>query len=119
MTDSQLRGTQSEDIIAVRFRMEATADEVVARLLESVRRTDLSLVTVYGDGQRVYPFAARDATLAASSWRAELLWGSAAIKPGWQLEVFLRRAETFLELPGGLRLELGGGRRGLREKVMV
>lgn len=114
MTESRGHETSDPQIVAVRFRMKASADEVVARLLEAVRRTDLSLLHVVGDGSRVYPFGGRSPAQNASSWRAELLWRSASFRPGWQLEVFLRRAELFLELPGGVRL-VGGGQRSPRK----
>ena len=106
----QARGVQ---IVAVRFRKKTSVEEVVARLLEAVRRTDLFLLKVFGDGNRLYPFAGRNPARTASSWRAELSWSSAAV----DLEVFLKRAELFLELPGRLRLEIGGGRRNPREDV--
>ena len=107
-----------EQIIAIRFRMKTSADEVVARLLQAVRGTDLSLLTIRGDGVRVYPFAGQNPARSASSWRAELCWQSRAIKPGWQLEVLLARAGLLLDLPGGVRLELGGGQRNPREEVV-
>ena len=98
----QARGVQ---IVAVRFRKKASVGEVVARLLEAVRRTDLFLLEVFGDGNRLYPFTGRNPDRTASSWRAELFWSSPAVN----LEVFVTRAELFLELPGGVRLEPGGG----------
>ena len=103
------RGVQ---IVAVRFRKKASVDEVVAHLLEAVRRTDLFLLKVFGDGNRLYPFAGQNPARTASSWRAEL-----SCAPGVNLEVFMARAELFLELPRGVRLEPGGGRRPLREDV--
>ena len=111
--------TAPEQIIAVRFRIKASADEVVARLLEAVRGTDLSLLKVFGDGDRVYPFEGRNParSLSASSWRAELFWHSPTLMSGEGLEVFMKRAEIFLELPGRVRLELGGGQRNPREDV--
>jgi hypothetical protein len=93
--------------------MKASSDEVVAHLLEAARGTDLSLLTVFGDGDRVYPHEVR----SASSWRAELFWHSPTLVSGWQLEIFLKRAKFFLEVPSGVRLELGGGRRNPREYV--
>ena len=104
---------RSVQIIAVRFTKETSVEEVVARLLEAVRRTDLFLLRVFGDGNRLYPFAGRNPARTASSWRADLSWSSPAV----DLEVFLKRAEIFLDLPGGVRLEPGGGRRPLREEV--
>ena len=104
------RGVQ---IVAVRFRKKASVDEVVARLLEAVRRTDLFLLKVFGDGNRLYPFAGRNRYRTASSWRAELAWGCPAV----DLEVFMARAELCLELPSGVRLEPGGGRWPLRGEV--
>ena len=118
MPESGREEDPGEQIVAIRFRTNASADEVVARLLESVRRTDLSLFKVFGDGVRVYPFGARNPGWSASSWRAELLWCSPAIKPGWHMEVFLKRAELFLELPGEIRLELGGGQRHSESEVV-
>ena len=106
-----------EQIIAVRFRMKASADEVVVHLLEAVRGTGFSLLKVFGDGDRVYPFGDRNPARSASSWRAELFWDSPMLMSGRRLEVFLKRAEVFLELPGGVGLELGGGQRNPREDV--
>ena len=106
----EARGVQR---VAVRFRKKTSVEEVVARLLDAVRETDLFLLEVSGDGNRLYPFAGRNPGRTASSWRAALSWSSPAIN----LEVFLKRAELFLELPGGVRLEPGGGRRPLREAV--
>ena len=63
-------------LVAVCFRNETSVEEVVARLLEAVRRTDLFLLKVYGDGNRLYPFAGRNPAQTASSWRAELSWNS-------------------------------------------
>ena len=102
---------RGEEIISVRFHMKDSTDEVVARLLQAVRRTELSLLKVFGDGDLVYPFRDRDPARRASSWRAELVWRSTIFNQGWHLEAFLMRAELFLDLPGGVRLELGGGRR--------
>ncbi len=109
--------TAPEQIIAVRFRIKASADEVVARILDSVRQTDLSLLKVFGDGDRVYPFEGRNPARSASLWRAELLWRARALNSRWHLDAFLARAEFFLEAPGGVRLELGGGQRNPREDV--
>ncbi len=106
-----------EQIIAVRFRIKASSDEVVAHLLEAVRGTDLSLLKVFGDGDRVYPFEGRNPARSASLWRAELLWRSRALNSGLILEIFLKRAEFFLEVPGGIGLEPGGGQRNPREDV--
>ena len=119
MPESRYHKVRSEQIIAVRFRMKASSDEVVAHLLEAVRGTELTLLKVFGDGDRVYPFEGRDParSLSASSWRAELFWHSPTLMSGRRLEVFLKRAEVFLELPGGVGLELGGGQRNPREDV--
>ena len=119
MPESRNHEGGGEQIIAIRFRMKASAEEVVAGLLKAARRTDLSLLKVFGDGNRLYPWGGgRNPARSASLWRAELFWRSPAINPGWQLEVFLGRAELFLELPGGVRLELGGGQRDpLEEQV--
>jgi len=119
MPESYPGRTRDNQIIVIRFRVKATADEVVARLLESVRRTDLFLLAVLGDGQRVYPFVGRKPALSASTWRAELFWRrDAPTNRGWHLEVFVHRAERFLECFGGVRLELGGGQRNLPEEVV-
>ena len=117
MPKSRNHETRGARSIAVRFQMRASADEVAARLLESVRRTDLSLLKVFGDGECVYPFTGRDPARTASEWRAELSWNHPAIKPGWFLELFLARAELFLELPGGMRLEAEANRTAQREEV--
>ncbi len=117
MPESRYHKVRSEQIIAVRFRMKASSDEVVAHLLEAVRGTELSLLKVFGDGDRVYPSEGRDPARSASSWRAELFWDSPTLMSGRRLEVFLKRAEVFLELPGGVGLELGGGQRNPREDV--
>ena len=119
MSESRYHKVRSDQVIAVRFRMKASSDEVVAHLLDSVRGTDLSLLKVFGDGDRMYPFEGPDLawSLSASSWRAELFWRSPTLMSGWRLEVFLKRAEIFLETPGRVRLEIGGGRRNPREAV--
>ena len=117
MPESRYHEARSEQVIAVRFRMKAASDEVVAHLFDSVRQTDLSLLQVFGDGDLVYPFEGRNPARSASSWRAELSWRSGALNSGWHLEAFLKRAEFFLEVPGGVGLELGGGQRNLREDV--
>ena len=36
---------------------------------------------------------------------------------GWRLEIFMKRAEIVLKLPGRVRLELGGGQQNLRGDV--
>ena len=113
MSESRQHERRSEQVIAVRFRMKASSDEVVAHLLEAVRGTDLSLLMVFGDGDPVYPHEVR----SASSWRAELFWRSRAINAGWHLEAFLARAEFFLGLRDRVQLELGGGQRNPREDV--
>ena len=117
MPESRYPEKRGEQVIAVRFRMKASSDEVVARILDSVRQTDLSLLRVFGDGDRVYPLEGRNPARSASLWRAELFWRSRALNSGWHLEVFLKRAEFFLEVPGGVGLELGGGPRNPREDV--
>jgi len=102
MPEFQLHTAQSEGTVEIHFRVEATADEVIARLLEAVRRTDLSLLTVVGDELRVYPFEGRNETRLASEWYAELLWrGADTSDLGWHWEVFVRRAELFLHGPVG------------------
>ncbi len=118
MSDSRHHKVRSDQVIAVRFRMKASSDEVVAHLLHSARGTDLSLLTVFGDGDRVYPFEGRNPARSASSWRAELFWHSPTLMSGWILEIFLKRAEIFLEVPGGVGLELGGGQRNPREEIV-
>ena len=118
MPESRRHEDLGERIIAVRFQMKATADEVVARLLESVRQTDLLLLKVFGDGDRVYPFEGRNPARSASSWRAELFLRCPTSKAGEHLEVFLARAELFLELAGGVRLEVGGGQRRSEKEVV-
>ena len=106
-----------EQIIAVRFRMKASADEVVAHLLEAVGGIDLSLLKLFGDGDRVYPFEGRNPARSASSWRAELFWHSPTLMSGWILEIFLKRAKFFLGLRDRVQLELGGGQRNPREDI--
>ena len=119
MSESRYHKVRSEQVIAVRFRMKASADEVVAHLLEVVRGTNLSLLKVFGDGDRVYPFEGPDLAWSesASSWRAELFWHSHTLVSGGGLELFLKRAKIFLETPGRVRLEIGGGQRNPREDV--
>ncbi len=117
MSESPYHKVRCEQIMGIRFRMKASADEVVAHLLEAVRGTELTLLKVFGDGDRVYPFEGRNPAQSASSWRAELFWHSPTLMSGWRLEVFMKRAEIFLELPGRVRLEIGGGQRNPREDV--
>jgi len=113
MPESRYNPTPGDQVIAVLFQMKAPADEVVARILDSVRQTDLSLLTVFGDGDPVYPSEVR----SASSWRAELFWDAPTLKSAGRLELFLKRAKFFLEVPSGVRLELRGGQRNPREDV--
>ena len=113
MPEPRHHEARGDRLVAVCFRKETSVEEVVARLLEAVRRTDLFLLRVFGDGNRLYPFAGRNPARTASSWRADLSWSSPAV----DLEVFLWRAELFLDLAGGVRLEPGGIRRPLREEV--
>ena len=68
MPESTHHEARGEQIIAFRFQTRASADYVVARLLEAVRGTDLSLLNVVGDGDRVYPSEGRNAARSASSW---------------------------------------------------
>jgi len=117
MSESRYEKVASEQIVAVRFRMKAQFDEVVVRLLEAALGTGFSLLKIMGDGERVYPFGGRNAARTASSWRAELSWHAPTLMSGWRLEVFMKRAELFLGLPGGVRLELGGGHRNPRDGV--
>ena len=114
MPESSCHGARDEQIIAIRFRMKASADDVVAGLLDAVRGTDLSLLQVFGDGDCV---EGRNSAWSASSWRAELFWHAPTLMSGLRLEVFLKRAEIFLDLPGGVRLELRGGQQDPREDV--
>ena len=102
MPESRYREKRGVQVIAVRFRMKASSDEVVARILDSVRQTDLLLLKVFGDGDRVYPFEGRNPVRSASSWCVELSWRSSALDSGWHLEAFLARAEFFLEVPVAL-----------------
>ena len=111
MPESRDHEARAEQIIGVRFRLKASADEVIPRLLDAVRRTDLSLLKVRGDGVRVYPVGGRNPAWSASSWRAELFWHSPALRLEWHLEDFLVRAELWLDSPGGVRLERGRGQR--------
>ncbi len=60
MPELRYHPTPGDQVIAVRFRMKAPADEVVARILDSVRRTEISLHKVFGDGHRVYPSECRN-----------------------------------------------------------
>jgi hypothetical protein len=106
---------RDERVVAVGFRGSAPVEVVVARLLEAARRTDVSLLTVFGDGDKVYPAEGQDPTRTASSWRAELAWRYLGDDPGGQLEIFLGRAELYLNPPGGLRVELGRRGRTVRE----
>ena len=117
MPESRYDGERREQAIAIRFRMKGSSDEVVARILDSVRQTDLSLLKVVGDGRQVYPSEDRNPSRSASSWRAELFWRSRALNSGGHLEAFLARAEFFLEVPGGVALELGGGKVNLGEDL--
>ena len=117
MSEARHHKARDEQIIALRFRRKASSDEVVSHLLDSIRGTDLSLFTVFGDGDRMYPFQARNPARSASSWHAELFWHSPTLMLGGRLEAFLERAAFLLELTGGVWLELGGGRRNPREDV--
>jgi hypothetical protein len=92
-------------ITTIRFQVEATVDHVIARLFESVKRTDLSLLSLAADGERVYPLVARSPTTSASSWRADLLWREAPLDVNGHMEIFLHRAELFLDLlPPGVHV---------------
>ena len=107
MAESRYSETPGEQTFAVRFHMNASANEVAARLLEAVRPTGLRLLQVFGDGNRVYPFDGQRPGRSASSWRAEFFWHSPTLMSGWRLAAFLKRAEGFLGLPGRVRLEVG------------
>jgi hypothetical protein len=108
MIDTYSAVTRDGQCIAVQFRMCAEADEVAGRLLRAVQWTDLSLVQLLCDGDRVYPFGGTNAAAMESSWRAEFLWTSSAPDAVWRLEVFLGLAKFLLGLPGGLQIEIGG-----------
>ena len=108
MPESRHHEARSVQIIAVRFRIETSVEEVVARLREAVRPIDVCLLKVFGDENQVYPFEGRNPARTASSWRAELYWGASA-----RLEDFLNRADPFLDCPGGVRLEADERRRSL------
>jgi len=112
MPESGPHEAPSAEIIAVRFRMTAPAEEVVARLLEAIRPIDVSLLKVFGDGNPLYPFEGRNPARTASSWRAELYWGASA-----RLEDFLSRAENCLDCPGGVRLEADERRQSPRGQL--
>jgi len=99
-------------IITVRFLMTATADEVVARLLEAIQPIDVCLLNVFGDENHLYPFSGRKPAWIASSWRAELYWGASA-----KLEDFFSRAEFSLDCPGGVWLAADEHRQSLRGTV--
>ena len=117
MPESRYHEARSEQVVAVRFQKKASPDEVVARIRDSVRRTELSLLKVFGDGDRVYPPEGQNPVGSASSWRVELFLPPRVLNSGRHLEVFLARAKFFLELPGGVRLEIGGGLGNPREDV--
>ena len=117
MSESRQNQDREERVIVVRVRHRASAEEVVAQLLEAARPTDISLLTVFGDGGRVYPFGGQDPRRTASSWRAKLLWHQHSDDPGEQLEIFLGRAGLFLNLSDGVRVESDGGDRRAREKA--
>ena len=117
MSESLYHKVSGVRTTAVRFQMNASANEVVARLLEAVRQTGLQLLKVFGDGNRVYPFDGQSPGQSASSWRAEFFWHSPTLMSAWRLAAFLKRAENFLELPGRVRLEVAGGQRDPREDI--
>lgn len=91
-------------ITTIRFQKEARVDQVTARLLEAALRTDLSLLSLEGDGNGVYPLATRDPIESASSWRAEMLWNEGASDVGRHLEVFVARANLFLDFSDGIQV---------------
>jgi len=101
----------NEKVTTIRFRRESTVADVIAGLREAVRRTDLILVTLVGDGNSVYPFRDRSPTETASSWRAELFWRDGDSGRG-HLEFFLRRAELFLDCRDGVHVEARTHHRG-------
>ena len=112
----------NERITTIRFRMESTVDHVTARLLEAARQTDLSLFSVVGDGNSVYPpeertlTEARNPARSASSWRAELFWRDGASDMGRNLELFRCRAERFLDCRNGIQVEPKGPRRNVSRR---
>ena len=117
MPESRYHEARSEQTIAVRFRMKASSDEVVAHLFEAVRGTDLTLRKVFGDGDLVYPFEGGNPAEARLRGAQS---SSGTLPPscqggGWRSS--LKRAEIFLEVPGRVRLEIGGGQRNPREDV--
>lgn len=107
------RSTRLRDarITTVRFKREATADHVVARLLEAVRRTDLSLLSLDGDGICVYPFETHGPIQSATSWSADLLWRDGASDVGGHLEAFVSRANLLLDCRDGVHVESTAPRR--------
>lgn len=108
----------NDRITTIRFRTESTGDHVTARLLEAVRRTGLSLLSLDGDGRRAYPFSREDPTQSASSWCAELFWRESARDLDLHLEVFRCRAERFLDCHDGIHVESRGPhRRASRRRV--
>lgn len=111
MHESHKHARRSGPLVAIHFRTNASSDEVVPQLFKAIRGTDLSLLAVFADGQRVHPSEVGEPARLASSWRAELFWHSPTLMSGWRLEVFLTRVKTFLELPGRPQLEIEGGRR--------
>ena len=112
MPESGQHEPHSAQIIAVRFRMTASVEEVVARLLEAIRPIDVSLLKVFGDENHLYPFEGRNPARTASSWRAEFYWGASV-----RLQDFLGRAELSLGCLGGVWLEAGERRQSLPGKV--
>ncbi len=112
MPESGHHAAHTAEIVAVRFRMTASADDVVARLLEAIRPIDMSLLKVFGDENHLYPFEGRNPDRTASSWRAELYLGASA-----RLQDFLGRAELSLGCLGGVWLEADERRESLPEKV--
>jgi len=112
MPESGPHEAPSAQIIAVRFRMTAPVEEVVARLLEAIRPIDVSLLKVFGDENHLYPFEGRNPARPGSSWRAELYWGASA-----RLQDFLGRAELSLGCLGGVWLETDERRQSLRREI--
>jgi hypothetical protein len=108
--DSPLISVDGRAQIVASFELVETCDAVVARLFESLRRTGLSLLSVRGDDRQAYPFEGRRPQFTADSWTATLLCPRDTKDLGWQLQVFVGRAELFLLPDGEIRLRTPGGR---------
>ena len=60
---------------------------------------------VLGDGLIMKPDLEETLPAPVSETHAELFWHSPTLMSGWILEIFLKRAEIFLGLPGRVRRE--------------